>query len=297
MERVNTFGECHPAVNFCWFASVLVLNMVFRHPVMLVIALLCALINAIWLGGRRALRLCFLGMLPLFLLTVILNPLFSHEGATILLWLPDGNPLTLEAMTFGVFAGIMLVTAILWFYCMNLVLSSDKFIWVVGRAFPTLSMLLSSALRLIPRFRRKMKEIAAVQRSLTDASANAFAPRIRTALRAFSASVTWALENSVETADSMTARGYGLPGRSAYSIYRMRTGDWAALILTAGCTAVICTGAAMGALHWTFYPVMDGQLTDALSIVIYIVYFILGLMPVMISIREERKWNNSISEG
>ncbi len=41
--------------------------------------------------------------------------------------------------------------------------------------------------------------------------------------------VTWSLENAIETADSMRARGYGLPGRTSFSIYRFDSRDSSAL--------------------------------------------------------------------
>ncbi len=47
--------------------------------------------------------------------------------------------------------------------------------------------------------------------------------------------ITWSLENAIETADSMRSRGYGLPGRSAFSIYRMDSRDKLALMWLSFC--------------------------------------------------------------
>ena len=41
-------------------------------------------------------QLC--GLLPMLLLAAVVNPAFNHEGATLLTYLPSGNPLTLESM-------------------------------------------------------------------------------------------------------------------------------------------------------------------------------------------------------
>ena len=35
------------------------------------------------------------------------NPAFDHEGATLLAYLPSGNPLTLESIAYGVAAAVM----------------------------------------------------------------------------------------------------------------------------------------------------------------------------------------------
>ena len=44
---------------------------------------------------------------------------------------------------------------------------------------------------------------------------------VRSALRVFSIVVTWSLESGLITADSMRCRGYGLPGRTSFSLYRL----------------------------------------------------------------------------
>ena len=49
--------------------------------------------------------------------------------------------------------------------------------------------------------------------------------RVGNAIKIFSIMVTWSLENAIETADSMRSRGYGLPGRTAFSIYRFDDRD------------------------------------------------------------------------
>ena len=68
--------------------------MFFMHPVCLGISLVSALIYAVYLGGRRAVRFQLCGLLPMLLLAAVVNPAFNHEGATLLTYLPSGNPLT-----------------------------------------------------------------------------------------------------------------------------------------------------------------------------------------------------------
>ena len=57
-----------------------------------------------------------------------------------------------------------------------------------------------------------------------DVSNGKWFKKIRYALNMVSILVTWALENAIETADSMKSRGYGLRGRTAFSIYRFTEG-------------------------------------------------------------------------
>ena len=98
-------------------------------------------------------------LLAVALLAAGFNPLFNHEGATILGYWPSGNPLTLESVLYGGGTALMLLAALGWFSCLNRVMTADKWMCLVGRALPTLSLLLSMTLRLVPRFRARLEEI------------------------------------------------------------------------------------------------------------------------------------------
>lgn len=83
-------------------------------------------------------------MLPLLVITALINPAFSHQGVTILTYLPSGNPLTLESILYGIYAAFLLITVIAWFSCFNAVMTSDKFMYLSGGGIiPALSLVLS----------------------------------------------------------------------------------------------------------------------------------------------------------
>ena len=72
-------------------------------------------------------------MLPAILLTALINPIFNHEGVTILGYLPSGNPVTQESVIYGICAALMIVSVICHFSCYNEVMTSDKFIYIFGK--------------------------------------------------------------------------------------------------------------------------------------------------------------------
>ena len=72
------------------------------------------------------------GMLPVCLLAAAANPLFSHAGATMLFYLKDGNPVTLESIVYGLASGLMLAGVISWFSVFHEVMTSDKFMFLFG---------------------------------------------------------------------------------------------------------------------------------------------------------------------
>ena len=229
-------------------------------------------------------------MLPMLLIAAAMNPIFNHQGATILTYLWDGNPLTLESIWFGLAAAVTMVGVVNWFSCYNAVMTSDKFVYLFGRIIPALSLVLSMALRLVPKFNKRMKTISNAQKSIGRMNQKGLIAKLKSGIRVFSIMITWALEEGIETADSMNSRGYGLPGRSAFSIYKFDSRDkltLAAMLVLAG---YIIAGSALGGIEFRYFPVISGIKTDWFALSVYAAHFGLCAMPLAMNILEEKKW-------
>lgn len=79
------------------------------------------------------------------------NPLFIHNGETVLFFMND-NPITLEAIIYGGVSSLMIVGVLLWCRCYGAILTTDKFLYLFGRLIPKLGLILSMAFRFIPLF-------------------------------------------------------------------------------------------------------------------------------------------------
>ena len=228
LKNRDTFSSYHPLINFLYFGLVMVFSMCFMHPAYLVISLVSAITYSVYLKGRRAVRFSLIYMLPMLLFAALVNPAFNHEGATILTYLPTGNPLTLESITYGFAAAAMLAAVVSWFSSYNEIMTSDKFVYLFGRIIPALSLVLSMTLRFVPKFRAQIKTVSEAQRCIgRDVSDGSILQRVKNGITILSIMITWSLENAIESADSMKSRGYGLKGRTAFSIYR--SGLWPGL--------------------------------------------------------------------
>ncbi|WP_325287022.1 energy-coupling factor transporter transmembrane component T [Dysosmobacter sp.] len=280
-------------MNLLYFILVITCTMFLLHPVSLCVSLAGAIAYAACLKGGKALLHSLGYLLPVTLLAAVLNPVFSHEGATVLAYLPSGNPLTLESVAYGAAAAVMLAAILLWFTCLSAVLTPDKLIFLFGRILPALSLLLSMTLRFVPRFLRQFREVAEAQRGLgRDVSKGPLPQRLRTAVTILSIVVTWALESSVETADSMKSRGYGLPGRTAFALYRWESRDTQALCWLAAWSIFLAAGAAAGGLRWRYYPTIRGGGTWP-GMVCQAAYLLLSMTPVLLNWKEGRQWRQS----
>lgn len=296
MQYRDAFSSYHPLINFLYFALVIGFTMFLMHPVSLGISLAASLTYAVYLNGGKGVRFSLTYLLPVMLMAAAVNPAFNHEGVTILAYFPSGNPLTLESIAYGIAAAALLAAVVTWFSCYTAVMTSDKFVYLFGRVIPALSLVLSMALRFVPKCRAQLHEISEAQRCVgRDVSNGGLFRRLKNAVTILSVMVTWSMENAIETADSMKSRGYGLPGRTAYSIYRFDGRDKTVLGWLLFCGFYIAAGWAAGGLDWRYYPTIKGVLAGVLPISFQLVYLALCLTPVILNRREDRQWTRSQS--
>ncbi len=289
MVNKDAFSGYHPLINFLFFGLVLGFSMFVMHPVSLFISAFCAVLYNIYLNGRRGALFSVVFMLPVLILTALINPAFNHRGQTVLTYLPGGNPLTLESMIYGIAAGVLLVCVISWFSCFNAVITSDKLLYIFGRILPSLSLLISMTLRFIPRFR---VQLAAVKdaRSFIDGERKSVFGKIKNAATVVSVMITWALERGIYTADSMKGRGYGLPHRTSFSIYRFDRRDAAALLWLLCCGAFLVFGAFSGGFSFNYYPRISSLKPGFFFTSVQAVYAALCATPLIVDVTEDLKW-------
>ena len=292
MKQKDVFSGYHPAVNFLYFVLVIGCSMFVMHPVFLGLSCLGGLTYYVYLKHWKAVKTFLWMMLPVFLISALVNPLFTHEGVTMLWYFPNGNPLTLESIFYGLGAGTMLVCVLVWFSCYQVVMTSDKFIYLFGKAIPAMSLILSMVFRFVPKFKSQIEKVSSSQkcigRDVTNGNALA---RARHGTKILSVMTTWALENSVETADSMKSRGYGLRGRNNFSIYRFDTRD---IILTAVMGAMgltVLAGIATKTVRFLYYPMVQINETTPWAILVYVSYGGLCLLPFVVNVIEDVKWH------
>jgi len=291
----ETFSGFHPLVNLAFFVGVLGLTMFISHPVFLLISLISGCLYLYYLCGGRGFVRKVGYLLPFCLAMAILNPLFNHEGVTILWYLPNDNPITLEAIAYGLSAAVMMGAAIIWFNCCNAVFTTDKIVYLFGRVIPALSLLISMTLRFVPRFKNYLHSVWQVQKGLHEPKTNR--ERLRQALAAFSATVSWALEQAIVSADSMKSRGYGLPGRTAFSRYRFTLEDGCLMAETLGMSALTALCAIKGGFAYSYYPTADGLTVTPMGIIGLCAYGALCMLPTLITVGEEWKWKHLRSKA
>ena len=285
----DAFSRCHPAVNFLFFVAAIGCGMVIQHPAYILAGVVCGGVYFCLLSGRRG--FARIGMLlPLPILTAVLNPLINHRGKAVL-FLVMGKPYTLEALCYGLALGGIFLVMLLWFGCYSAVLTSDKFTSLFGSLIPSLSLLLVMVLRLIPAFTRKTKQVLDARRAIGMGAeqTGSLRQKLRSGMTVLSALTSWALEGSIITADSMRSRGYGCGKRTSFRLYRMTGRDWALLALIVG---LFCLVILAGGTDASYTPVMKAAPLGWG----FPAYCALLLIPTIFEGKEAVAWHISISK-
>ena len=287
---MQKFKDCHPVVNFTYFVAVLGFSMVFMHPALIAISLLSGFSYSVLLGGRNAVKTSVF-MLPLVFGIAALNPIFNHEGMTILAYLPSGNPLTMESVVYGISEGVMLMCILCHFSCFNEIMTSDKLMCLFGKIIPSLSLIFSMELRFVPRFKTQLREVKNAQHFIgRDLSKGGMLRRAKNGIKILSIMLTWCLENGIDTADSMKSRGFGLHGRTSYSNYRWSRRDIGMLLYILILSAYVMLGGCMKVLRFNYFPVVKGTELSSYGITVIVAYAMLFLCPIIIEIRGIVRW-------
>lgn len=289
MQSKDTFSSYNPIINFVFFIGAIVLGMFFVHPVFLVCSFVLAFAYYITVQRGKGLKF-LLAMIPLILVLSLINPLLNDTGATIL-FVYFGRHFTLEALYYGITLAVMFASIIGWFASYNSVMTSDKFVYIFGRLMPSVSLVLSMILRLLPNYQSKAKQIATTRMCVGKAGDKGEKKeKIENGMTVLSSLLTWALEGGIITADSMRSRGYGTGPRTNFAIYRFDKRDLLLLMTMIGLMTGVLVCSFMGGTTVVFDPTLWIAF-NKFTIIGGILYFLFLLIPTAINITEAVVWH------
>src|SRR5699024_6868296 len=128
-------------------------------------------------------------------------------------------------------------------------------LFVFAKIVPRSAFLIMLSLRFVPLLKARFEEITAVQRmrGMTVMSGT-IRERARNGMNMIQTLLTWSLEEAIQTADSMTARGYGNRENSSYIKYKMEARDWFWLALLLILFMISIVGSLLGYGQIVIYP-------------------------------------------
>jgi energy-coupling factor transport system permease protein len=248
----------NPRAWAAWSAASLVVVLTSTNPVYRALALLIAL--NVLLRLRRpdaALRPLLLATAVAGVLAAVLNTVLSHTGDHVVLTLPGalpgiGGPITVEAVVYGVDVALGIAAAVLSVAPLSRVLHPHQLLDAFPSALQRTAALTGSAINLVPAVARNAVAISEAQRMRGGGGT-----RLRDWHAVAAPVLLSALDDSMQLAEAMEARGFGSGPRTRYTTARM---DGAAVVVLAcSCAAIVVTVVARvsGSLpDWYPFPVV-----------------------------------------
>jgi energy-coupling factor transport system permease protein len=217
-DKDSLIHRLSPLVKLAWGGGLVVLSLIFNHPVYILILFL-SIIPLVRLAGvgrewASTLKLA----LWLALSIIVINALFSYHGDHVLLAAPFrlpavGQPvITLEAIAFGAVMALKLVVIISVFSLVNLTVHPDDIMAVLLKMrLPYKSVLVTSlSTRFVPCLVEDIGRISDGYRTRgVQLDAGGWFNRLKNRAKITTALLANSLDRSVQVAEAMEARAFG----------------------------------------------------------------------------------------
>ena len=290
---MNGFARLHPFSIFLFYAAVIMGTVLSMNPVVCILSMTCGIIYRIVLKESGILRE-LLQYVAVIIMVTIMNMLLSHNGETVLFYIND-NRITMDAAVYGIFSGIMIAAVIAWCRSLSTDLTEDKILYLMGNVSSDMALVLSMVMRFIPVYVRQAEKVSETYKVIDKNKEDNIISKIRSALRVYDSVLGYGIENSIDTADSMRARGYGCCRRTMYHRFSMGRTDiiYIALILA----DIVIYGVCMknNIVSYSFYPTMDILGVGIKYMFFYVSFGTLVAVPLIEELKERIKWKFLIS--
>ncbi|MDP4086496.1 MAG: energy-coupling factor transporter transmembrane component T [Bacillota bacterium] len=290
---LNYFERLHPLVSFLFYTGALMIFILLFHPVYLCAGLVVVLLIHFMHDYFYGLRYWLKFMLTTALLFFLLNPLFNTRGRH-LLFLIGNHRITEEALIYGGMNALSILGIMAIFVLYNEVMTPNKLLFLFSKFLPQFAILLMLTLRFIPLMRRRLSEISAIQLSKgISISHGDLKEKLGAAMQYIQVFVTFSLEEAIQTADSMKARGYGQGRRTSYEHFSVNIRDILAILYLVILFSMIIFCRILGYGYLKVYPIMGTWQLSNLDYGILVLLILFLSFPILIEIGGMIRWRLS----
>ena len=283
---MDRFSKLHPSVQLMFFLFSFVSVIIANNPFVSAISLMSALIYELVSNRKKIISTLKFNLL-IVVFIAIFNFIFVHYGNTVLFNI-NSIKFTFEALLFGVNQGVVVGAFITWFAIFSRVMDSERVVYVL-RFAPKLALMFSMVLGAIPRLSKKLDAIREARLGLGNNDDNNKKSMLKNGISDLSALVTYSLEGSIITANSMEARGFN-PKKIRVGRFKPTIFDAVLLIVIIILSAVVISQIITNNLSFIFQPVVR---IKSFSIVGIICFAVLELLPTIIELVEDVLWKLS----
>ena len=281
MSKTIRCSEFHPVVNFCYILGMLLITMSNMNPVIIAVSFISSFLYMIYIDGAAHIKRIAFISIPILLFSVIIMPLFYHNGVTPLFYVNDMQ-VTLEAVVYGISMTFLLLAVMQLFFIWNKWISSEKFLYLFGKISPSISLVLSMVFRMVPLMIKRWHDIHDAQKGMGCTVVNSIIGRMRQFVKEISILISWCLENSIDTSVSMESRGYGIGKRTSFHRFRWHIYDIIVIVTIIPIIILIFVSILNGGFMVNFFPEININQFSLYEKVLAVVYGVYAVMPLLI---------------
>lgn len=279
----------HPLTVIIYSGVLVFLALACDHPVLLLALYAVLLMNIKLVDAGSAYKAFAPFFIIMMAMIILINPLFSRLGSTVLFSLPDLPVMgrisfTLEALLYGVNMGLRLLVVVTTFFLYNQAINPDRAFALFARLAPGTAMLVALTTRLIPHLANQLKSIKEVQQTRGVAfDQPGLIKRISSYYPLLKVIMLTSLENAMNIAEAIQSRAYGSGPRSYYSGERVQVRDM--LVLSASISALVLgvTLLALGWAEYRFYPQLGLLFTTPQQVLVLTCLVIAAALPALLN--------------
>lgn len=278
----------HPAVYLIYFLILIIFALLLDDIYYTLIFLFAIIFLIILQGAKSKIKETIKFFIPISLMIMILNPLFSHNGTTQIVLFSNFS-ITLESLAYGIIMALSLFIIYLIFVSFNSYVDYQQLLYLASNHFPNICMILIMAMRFISLLNYRLKEVKKIHAPKSESKIKKYGYIVAIV-------ISWSLEEAMFTAKSMKARGYGVAKRTNYLKYEFNTIDYLIILVTVVSSIFIIIGITQGYGLISIYPTISSKFLQ-FNINYYFIAFIIILLPfIAIEINEKiflrrRTWN------
>ncbi len=222
-KKINYFSDFHPVTLLFYFTLTIIIIFMCDYGAVLIYAFISFSLCSVYIEGIKAYIKALVYYVILIVTAGIFNCLFNHSGEKVFLYIND-TPLTLDSLFYGICTGAMVSCLLMWFKLFNNSMDNGKINYILGKHLPVTGLIISMCFGFTKRFRYKLdiiKQSLYTIEQLPQGSPlyKGISHKIKNGAAVLNVLMSVMLKDSVLTADSMTARGYGLKRRKLYKRY------------------------------------------------------------------------------
>ncbi|MCC7557223.1 MAG: energy-coupling factor transporter transmembrane protein EcfT [Methanobacteriaceae archaeon] len=285
----------HPAVYIIYYLVLIIFAFLFNNPYYLISLLVCVSVLIILQGISSEFKNLIRFFIPMSLLIIILNPLVSHVGVT-KIYIMGNYFITLEAVTYGILMSLSLLIILLLFTSYSNAVSYQEMLYIFSKKFPNISMIIIMALRFIPLLNFRLSEVNKVfqfdqKHSNNEKKDEGKIDKLKNTAKMLAVVVSWSLEESMLTANSMKARGYGITQRTSYLSFKFRKIDYYFMVIVLVSALVCIAGLLQGQGRIEIYPQLNFSFSENIFNMYYFSFLILLLPLIYLEFKERSVWH------